>query len=191
MSSSSTTTAAPLNRMDTRTVLAWGVFLLSLATILGAWGFELIGGYTPCHLCLGERIPYYVGVPIAAFAVFMAMTGRVTPARILLLIVAGVFAWSTYKGVYHIGVEYRWWPGPPTCSGEIAPVTLGQGGNLLTQLEEGHRVVSCTDATWRFPADWGLSFAGWNAVISLVVAAAALIAALRPTHPHGSSSVSQ
>ncbi len=81
--------ATPFNRMDTRTVLAWGVFLLSLATILGAWGFELIGGYTPCHLCLGERIPYYVGVPIAAFAVFMAMTGRVTPTRILLLIVAG------------------------------------------------------------------------------------------------------
>ena len=125
-------------------------------------------------------------------AVFMAMTGRVTLTRLLLLVVAGIFIWSTYKGIYHIGVEYRWWPGPPTCSGTIAPVTLGGGGGgILGQLEEGHRVVSCTDATWRFPADWGLSFAGWNAVISLVVAAMALVGALRPARPHGSSSVSQ
>jgi disulfide bond formation protein DsbB len=173
--------------------MAWGAFVLSLATILGAWGFELIGGYTPCHLCLGERIPYYVGVPIAALAVFAAMTGRVAVTRMLLLIVAGVFIWSVYLGVYHAGVEWRWWPGPPACSGDISQVTLGQGGNLLGQLEEGHRVVSCTDATWHFPGDWGLSFAGWNAVISAAVVAMALLGALLPTRrsAQGSSSVSQ
>ncbi len=166
--------------IETRTVLTWGAFLLSLATILGAWGFELIGGYTPCHLCLGERIPYYVGVPIAVLAVFAVMTGRTTLTRILLLILAGVFIWSIYKGVYHVGVEYRWWPGPPACSGDLTPVALGGGGNLLGALQEGHRVVSCTDATWRFPGGWGLSFAGWNAVSSTIIAGLALLGALLP-----------
>ena len=28
---------------------------LAAATIIGAWGFELIGGYKPCPLCLQQR----------------------------------------------------------------------------------------------------------------------------------------
>jgi hypothetical protein len=32
------------------------------------------------------------------------------------------------------------------------------------------RIVSCTEASWRFPdAAWGLSFAGWNAAVSLAI----------------------
>lgn len=165
---------------DTRTLLTWFVFLAALATILGAWGFQLIGGYIPCPLCYRERIPYYVGLPLAALAVIAMMTGRTGLARILLVIVAGIFIWSAYGGAFHAGVEWRWWEGPASCSGGA----LGEravGGNLLDQLSQGKTVVSCTDAAWRFPADWGLSFAGWNAVISTVIVIAALTAAfMRP-----------
>ena len=41
------------------------VLLLGLLTILGAWGFQVIGGYFPCKLCLEQRVPYYVGLPVA------------------------------------------------------------------------------------------------------------------------------
>jgi hypothetical protein len=41
------------------------------------------------------------------------------------------------------------------------------------------RVVSCTEASWRFPAGWGLSFAGWNAALSLLLVAVALWGATR------------
>ena len=44
------------------------VSVVGLATIATAWGFELIGGFIPCKLCLQERIPYYVGLPVAAAA---------------------------------------------------------------------------------------------------------------------------
>ena len=40
------------------------VLSVGLATILGAWGFELIGNYVPCKLCLEQRLPYYVGLPV-------------------------------------------------------------------------------------------------------------------------------
>ena len=46
--------------------LALAIFVVAAATILGALGFEHIGGYLPCHLCLMQRTPYYVGVPFAA-----------------------------------------------------------------------------------------------------------------------------
>ena len=39
------------------------VFAMAAATILTAHGFENLGGYLPCHLCLQERYAYYFGVP--------------------------------------------------------------------------------------------------------------------------------
>ena len=56
------------------------VTLLSAATIAAAWAFELIGGYVPCALCLEERIPYYLGVPVALAALLAAWF--VAPARL-------------------------------------------------------------------------------------------------------------
>jgi disulfide bond formation protein DsbB len=180
MSSERLSATPLLGGTDVRTVLAWAVFLAALATILGAWGFQLIGGYVPCPLCLDQRIPYYIGVPVALLAVIAAMTGRRQMTRLLLLAVAAIFAWSAYKGAFHAGVEWEWWAGPTSCAGgAVAPVT--PGGNLLAALTEGARPVSCTEASWRFPnAEWGLSFAGWNAVISAAIVVGALVGATRP-----------
>lgn len=166
---------------DSRTTLAWAVFLAALATILGAWGFQLIGGYMPCPLCLQQRIPYYVGVPIALLAVIATMAGRQAASRFLLLTVAAIFVWSAYKGGFHAGVEWGWWEGPASCaSGGTGPVAIEAGG-LLNALAEGPRPISCTEASWRFPnAEWGLSFAGWNFVISVAIVIGALLAATRP-----------
>jgi disulfide bond formation protein DsbB len=153
------------------------VLVLGLATILGAWGFQLIGGYVPCKLCLEERIPYYVGLPIALLAYRGAHT-RWPPTLVQFLLVAAgiVFAIGAGLGTYHAGAEWGWWPGPSDCGGGTATTT--SAGNLLNQLS-GIHVVSCSEASWRFPdAVWGLSFAGWNAVVSAMLAVAALWGAL-------------
>jgi disulfide bond formation protein DsbB len=139
------------------------VFVLGLATILGAWGFELIGGYVPCALCLQERVPYYVGLPLVLVALIASSVGAPGHIGRYLLLFAGlVFLIGAGLGVYHAGAEWGWWAGPSTCGGG----TTGGSGNLLEQLDN-IRVVSCTEASWRFA---GLSFAGWNAVISLLLA---------------------
>lgn len=179
--SSDPTLRTTLDRLDTRLFLTIAVFVLALATILGAWGFEHIGGYIPCQLCLRQRIPYYVGTPIAAIALFAALTGRVALSRLALLIVGGIFVWSAYEGGFHAGVEWDWWEGPSSCAGEGGSALNREAGNLLSQLDQGKTIVSCSEASWRFPkAEWGLSFAGWNAVVSLVIAGAALTAAALP-----------
>jgi disulfide bond formation protein DsbB len=153
------------------------IFVIGFATILGAWAFQLIGGYVPCKLCLEERWPYYIGVPLALIA--LATTFADVPPwvrRVLLALVAIAFAYGAWLGTYHAGAEWTWWPGPTDCGGG----TQGASGqDLLNQLKN-IRVVSCTDASFRFPpVNWGLSFAGWNAAISAVLAIVAAWGATR------------
>lgn len=156
-------------------------FVVSLVTILGAWGFELIGGYVPCPLCLTQRIPYYVAVPVALFAVAAA---RPHPAvgRALLGLFGLVMLVSAGLGAYHAGVEWGFWPGPSSCA--VAAADTLSVEDLQAGIADT-RVVPCDAVQWRFA---GLSFAGWNALISLGLATIALGATLRA---QGSSSVSQ
>jgi disulfide bond formation protein DsbB len=159
-------------------VAAAFVLIVGLATILGAWAFQIFGGFIPCPLCLEQRWPYYIGLPVVLVAVVSALAGG--PAwltRLALLLAALIFAYGAYLGIFHAGVEYAWWPGPPDCAVTAGPVT-GTTGDLLDQIDN-IRVVSCTEASWRFPDAWGLSFAGWNAAISALLALVALGGAAR------------
>jgi disulfide bond formation protein DsbB len=159
--------AATFRRRDM--VAASVIFEIGLLTILGAWAFQLIGGYVPCALCLEERIPYYVGLPLALLA-FLAAALKAPPAvvRGLLVLTAICFAVGGALGVYHAGAEWAWWPGPTGCGGGTGTTT--SAGDLLNQLNNLH-VVKCDEASWRLPnVSWGLSFAGWNAVISAALA---------------------
>lgn len=162
----------------TETMAALFVFVVGLATILAAWGFQLIGGFVPCALCLEQRWPYYIALPIVAVSLVSAWAGGPGWLTRGALALGGiVFLYGTYLALYHVGAEYAWWPGPVDC----APGGVGMptdAGNLLEQLET-IRIVSCTEASWRFPDGWGLSFAGWNAVISVVLGLTAIVAAAR------------
>lgn len=142
--------------------------LIALVTILTALTFEHAGGYTPCALCLIERYAYYVGIPLAAGAFFLT-TPKPSGFVILLLALCGIgFLINGGLGVYHSGVEWKWWPGPESCSaGSLAPLS----GNLLDALNNA-KAVSCADAPWSL---LGLSFAGWSAVISFGLAALSFI----------------
>ncbi len=162
--------ARPNPRQDLTALL----FVIGLASIVAAWGFELIGGYIPCELCLQQRVPYYVGLPVA----LVVMILEVLPVpkwfvRLGLVIVAAVFIYNAGLGVYQAGAQWGWWQGPATCSGTGA-ILPTSAKDLLGSLDKA-RVVSCTEVTWRM---FGLSFAGWNAIISAVVALLALAAAV-------------
>ncbi len=135
------------------------VFSIALATIVTAHVFERFG-YAPCPLCLQERYAYYFGVPVAFIAFFAARAESFTLARLLLVLVALAFLVNAGVGVYHAGVEWKFWPGPTSCLGGT-PVEWGQGG--VAGAIEHPQVVSCSEAHWRLLL---LSFAGWNAVVS-------------------------
>jgi len=73
-------------------------------------------------------------------------------------------------GVYHSGVEWQFWEGPATCSTTAGSMTQN-AGDLLGELNS-IKGPSCTDAALRV---LGLSFAGWNVITSLVLAAFAFV----------------
>ena len=47
----------------------------------------------------------------------VARANAIPAARILLLLVALAFLINAGLGIYHAGVEWKWWPGPTTCAG--------------------------------------------------------------------------
>jgi disulfide bond formation protein DsbB len=143
------------------------VFLVATATIVAALGFEHLGGYPPCPLCLQERYAYYFAVPASAVAFLLSQGGATRFARLLLVLIAVAFAANAVAGIYHSGIEWHWWEGPSTCAGGT-PIEWGEGG-LAEQLEDA-QIIRCDEASWRF---LGLSFAGWSAVISAFLAGVA------------------
>ena len=139
------------------------------ATVGSALGFEHIGGYIPCALCLLERLPYYYGIPVAGLAVVSAALGGPTwLTRGLLLITGIMMLVGAGMGVYHAGAEWGFWPGPSTCATSAQAVTQN-AGDLLGDLDS-KKPPSCTEASLRV---LGLSFAGWNVIASLIFAAIA------------------
>ncbi|OKO67107.1 disulfide bond formation protein B, partial [Bradyrhizobium sp. NAS96.2] len=70
-------------------------------------------------------------------------------------------------GAYHAGVEWGFWQGPTDCTGPM--VDFGKAGSLLDQLDKV-KVVRCDEVQWRF---LGVSLAGYNVLISLLMAAIA------------------
>jgi disulfide bond formation protein DsbB len=142
---------------------ALGVLALSGATILAALAYEHIGGYVPCELCYRQRWAYYLGIPAALLAVLFLRSRPAVAAGALA--VAGVaFLLNTGLGVHHAGVEWGWWAGPAGCSGGVQVST--DANALIESLRNG-QTVRCDEPAFRF---LGLSFAGWNAVISLALA---------------------
>lgn len=133
-------------------------------TVGTALGFQHLAGYIPCKLCLEQRTPYYIGAPIM-IAGLAAAIAKAPPLLVRSVLLAGalLMTWSLYLGVFHAGVEWGWWLGPSDC-GLVAPVQ--SGGSLLDALDS---IVppSCDEAAGRF---LGLSFAGWNAVASFILA---------------------
>ncbi|MCB1418711.1 MAG: disulfide bond formation protein B [Notoacmeibacter sp.] len=160
------TLTAPAGRFQ---LLAAAFLALAMAGTVGtALGFEHIGGFIPCALCLEQRIPYYIGAPLMALAVlaaWMNLPGIVI--RLLLLAGAGLMAGGLVLGIYHSGVEWHWWAGPADCSG--AAFQTKDVNDLFSDLSK--RPPSCDQAAGRF---LGLSFAGWNVFASAFLMAVAL-----------------
>ncbi|MBO0739890.1 MAG: disulfide bond formation protein B [Hyphomicrobiaceae bacterium] len=154
--------------------------LLAGAVILTALAFEHLGGYSPCPLCLQQRYSYYAAIPALLLALGLLSAGRKGAASALFALVALVFIANAGLGAYHAGAEWKFWPGPDTCGGS-QPLSQGAGG-LFKDLANT-RVIRCDEAAGRF---FGLSFAGWNVIASILLAVGAAYAGVKAWRRQGS-----
>ena len=152
---------APMTRTQIVMVAAGGSALL----LLGAWMFQMIG-YAPCKMCIWQRWPHAVAFVIGVC--FFALPHRATA-----LLGALAAATTAAIGLFHAGVEQKWWEGPSDCTGS----GIGNlSGEALLSLDTADTVVMCDEIAWQLA---GLSMAGWNAVISLFLMALWIVAARR------------
>lgn len=170
-------TATPTAVSITALALEWWpvvAFLASAAMLATAHAFETFGKLYPCNLCLKQREVYWVAGTVA----LIALVARRTPWAARLrkpfdLLLAAIFLYGAGLAAYHAGVEWKWWPGPTTCTGGGAAAA----SDLVAMLK-GDKIKppACDKAAWIF---LGISMAGWNALVSLGLAAASLAAGLR------------
>jgi disulfide bond formation protein DsbB len=157
------------------TIAALAVALIAAATLAGAWFFQLVLDIVPCPLCLEQRYAYYLAVPLGLVGAWAAAKGVPRGVVIAGLVILALAALANAGlGAYHAGVEWKFWQGPTDCTGPM--LDLSKGG-LLANLDKV-KVVRCDEVQWRF---LGLSLAGYNVLISLLMAAVAAwgIAGLR------------
>ena len=143
-----------MTKRSTYVILAAGG---SAALLLGAWGFQHIGGLAPCKMCIWQRYPHVAAVVIGALAL---MLPKLNPLPLIGALAAMI---TTGIGFFHAGVEQGWWEGPSTCtSGDIGGLSAEE---LMNQIMAAP-LVRCDEIPWDM---FGLSMAGWNAAISAVL----------------------
>ncbi|KIC49274.1 dihydroneopterin aldolase [Tateyamaria sp. ANG-S1] len=150
--------------MSTRKGLIVSAAAGSALLLAGAFIFQALG-YAPCEMCVWQRYPHAVAAVLGALAV-------VVPGPALLAL--GALATLTTAGIggYHVGVEQGWWQGPSSCS---AGAVDGLDPDALFDQIMAAPLIRCDEIAWQFA---GLSMAGWNMVLSLMIAGV-WVAALR------------
>jgi disulfide bond formation protein DsbB len=133
--------------------------LVPAALLAGAFAFEHIGGYFPCEMCWWQRWPHMAAVLFALIA--FAGAGRLPDrGRSFVWLAAVAILVSGLIGVYHAGVELDIFEGITQCTSIEAG---GSSEDVLARILNAP-LVRCDEAPWTL---FGVSMAGWNAILSL------------------------
>lgn len=135
------------------------LLLYSVAALGGAYISEYGFGLEPCILCLYQRIPYFIVIVLGALGLTFA---RKFKKLLTIVSILTIFAGACIA-FYHMGVEYKWFVMQTSCDNfDPAPTSFEE----LQRQVLGKTAVPCDKPQLVFI---GLSMAGWNLVISLLV----------------------
>jgi len=137
------------------------------AILIGALGFQYLGGLPPCPLCLWQRYALIMAM-VLALGSALAMDNT---ARVLLALAGVAFVASAGIGGFQVGVEQGWWQGTQACTG--GQPTAGTLDQLMAQVQ-GKPPARCDEVAWSL---FGISLAGYNFFISLALGAVAAVRA--------------
>ena len=132
-------------------ILAIISLTIILALIIQYWL-----GHEPCKLCLYQRIPYFLAIPLIIKILFFKKY-----EKIILLILALIFVSSSALAFYHFGIEQGFFSESLVCEVKDLSKLLSKE-QLLEQLKQNS--VSCKDVSFKV---FGLSLAAINTIFSL------------------------
>ena len=137
------------------------LFAVSGSLLLGALAFQFLGGLAPCEMCFWQRYAHLAVLALSGLALLSGNRALGWLAVLAMVAAAGL-------GLFHAGVEQKWWAGVTACT---APVAAGMSTADMLDVLMNAPLTRCDEIPWSL---FGVSMAGWNALIS---AGAALCAA--------------
>jgi len=158
------TTLTSTNRSVAGLVLAGSIAALAIA-----FASQYIGGLLPCQLCIWQRWGYAGAIVLAIIALLLPSRMRgygAILASLGLLVTAAI-------ALFHTGVEYHWWQGLPSCTGNL---DTSQSLSALQQQLLNTPVIPCDRPAWTM---FGISMAGYDFLYATALGLVCLIAALR------------
>ena len=134
-------------------------FLVCSIILISAFYLEYFHGALPCDLCITQR--WFHGAIIAYSLMIIFILNKTSISKKLLLL-GGTILWllSSIAGLYHFGIEMNFWTGPDGCSSNI-----DFSKDTLTYLLS-KSPIKCDEVMFKI---FGLSLAGWNALVSFFV----------------------
>ncbi len=140
-------------------------FVISSLMLLSAFYLEYFHGALPCDLCITQR--WFHGVIISySFIIILIINKTLISNKLLILVGAILWLSSSLAGLYHFGIEMNFWAGPDGCSSNI-----DFSKDTLTYLLN-KSPIKCDEVIFEI---FGLSLAGWNALVSLFIFLLAII----------------
>jgi len=153
------------------------IALTSLLSIGGALLSQYGFGMEPCILCIYQRWPHAIAILLGFAGLYLASrktTRSSKQAALIIIISAPVFLIGAAIAFYHVGVEQHWWASAlEACAADFSTL----GNNLLQQIET-KPAVRCDVIPFEL---FGISMAGYNALLSVIMAVYCLIAAIMVT----------
>ena len=132
------------------------IFIISLFSLLMALYIEFFLGYSPCKLCIYQRIPYLVAI----FLTFLGINFSKNLIWLYTLLI--VFFSSFMLSGYHVGIEQEIFDEFSGCTGGSLNIT--DKNELLKLLNS--KVNSCKNIDFRIV---GFSLATINFLLSFII----------------------
>ena len=143
----------PRDRLGGAALARLLALFIPVALLGGALLSQYVGGLPPSEMCIWQRWPHGIAILVAALAFLFPANSR--NARLLVALAGIAIAVSGAIGVFHAGVELKYWEGLTRCS--------TSGAMSLDELMKVP-LVRCDQIQFSF---LGISMAGWNAILSL------------------------
>ena len=129
-------------------------------------------------MCWWQRWALMATAFFAADALLLGMVARRQPAMARAVTAT---AWMAILGLasnagialFHAGVEQKWWQGLTRCT---APPLAGDAKSMMADIL-AQPLVRCDAIPWQM---FGISMAGWNFIVSLILVGAATWLMLKP-----------
>jgi len=136
-------------------------FIIGVLPLLAAYGAEYLFSFSPCRLCLYQRLPYCFIIATSLFAGYINQNhGYKVYYNVVLL---GLLV-SFCLALFHVGVENHWLYYKSTCTFDKSSMASFEQYEAMIN----HADLSACDAPT--PLFLGASMAAWNALYSTVAA---------------------